>query len=107
MRVALKSGAYTARSVIASCQRSVNLYGEANPEDAPVPFTYYPTPGLRALSTAPTAGRGRGLYRASNGVLYAVVGRTLYRVVNVETGATVYPTPVEPMTGDAPCTPTE
>ena len=80
MRVALKSGAYTARSVIASCQRSVNLYGEANPEDAPVPFTYYPTPGLRGLSTPPVEGRGRGLYRASNGVLYAVVGRTLYRV---------------------------
>lgn len=80
MRVALKSGAYTARSVIANCQRSVNLYGEANPEDAPVPFTYYPTPGLRPLSSPSTTGQGRGLYRASNGVLYAVVGNTLYRV---------------------------
>lgn len=80
MRVALKSGAYTARSVIANCQRSVNLYAEQNPEDAPVPFTYYPTPGLRALSSPPTAGRGRGLYRASNGLLYAVVGQSLYSV---------------------------
>lgn len=80
MRVALKTGAYVARSVIASCQRSVNLYAENNPEDAPMPFTYYPTPGLRALSSPPAAGQGRGLYRASNGALYAVVGRTLYTV---------------------------
>lgn len=80
MRVALKSGAYTARSVIASCQRSVNLYGETNPEDAPVPFSYYPTPGLRALSSPPTAGAGRGLYRGSNGLLYAVVALSLYRI---------------------------
>lgn len=80
MRVALKTGAYTARSVIASCQRSLNLYAEQNPEDAPVPFTYYPTPGLRALSAPPVAGAGRGLYRASNGLLYAVAGQNLYVV---------------------------
>jgi hypothetical protein len=82
MRVALKTGAYVARSVIANCQRSVNLYAEANPEDAPVPFSYYPTPGLRALSSAPTPAAGRGLYRASNGALYAVVGRVLYKVAS-------------------------
>ena len=78
-RIPLKSGAYQARSVIANAQRCVNLYGEANPEDAPCPFTYYPTPGLVALAT-PTAGAGRGLYRASNGALYAVVGSTVYYV---------------------------
>lgn len=80
MRIALKGGAYVARSVIANAQRSLNLYAEANPDDAPVPFTYYPTPGLVTLATPPTTARGRGLYRASNGVLYAVVGQTLYRV---------------------------
>jgi len=80
MRVALKGGAYTARSVIANCQRCVNLYGEANPEGAPAPFTYYPTPGLVSLATPPTQDRGRGIYRASNGLLYAVVGQTFYKV---------------------------
>lgn len=78
-RIALKTGAYQARSVIANAQRSVNLYAEANPDDAPCPFTYYPTPGLTTLAT-PTPGRGRGLYRASNGTLYAVVGQTVYSV---------------------------
>ena len=82
MRVALKTGAYVSRSVIASCQRSLNLYAEQNPEDAPVPFTYYPTPGLRALSSPPAAGRGRGVYRGSDGRLYVVVGQTLYRVAS-------------------------
>ena len=75
MRVALKSGAYQARSIIANCQRSVNLYGEQNPEDAPVPFTYYPTPGLVAFGAPAQTGPGRGIYRASNGVLYAVVNQ--------------------------------
>jgi len=79
-RIPLKGGAYTARSVIANCQRSVNLYGEPNPEDAPCPFTYYPTPGLRLLANAPTPAAGRGLYRASNGALYAVVGANVYFV---------------------------
>lgn len=76
----LKIGAYMARSVIASCQRCVNLFGEANPEDAPVPYTYYPTPGLRPLSTPPVAGVGRGLYRASDGLLYGVVEQNLYLI---------------------------
>ena len=82
MRVALKTGAYVARSVIASCQRSVNLYAEANPEDAPCPFTYYPTPGLVPLGAPPTPGAGRGVYKASNNVLYTVVGNTLYSVTS-------------------------
>lgn len=78
-RIALKTGAYVDRSVIANCQRSVNLYAQQNPEDAPCPFTYYPTPGLVTIAT-PTAGVGRGLYRASSGMLYAVIGQTLYAV---------------------------
>ena len=79
-RVPLKSGAYEARSIIANAQRCVNLYGEANPEDAPAPFSFYPTPGLVSLGTPATAGRGRGLFAASNGLLYAVVGQTVYEV---------------------------
>ena len=42
-------------------------------------MTYYPTPGLRLLATPP-AGAGRGLFKASNGVLYAAIGSTLYSV---------------------------
>lgn len=76
--VALNGGAYSARSIIAGAQRCVNLFAEKNPEGAPVQFTYYPTPGLVLLAAPPTAGAGRGLYRASNGVVYVVVGRYLY-----------------------------
>ena len=79
-KVPLRGGAYTARSIIANAQRCVNLYGEANPEDAPAPMTYYPTPGLTTLGTPPAAGAGRGLYAASSGQLYAVVGSNLYAV---------------------------
>lgn len=99
-RVPLKSGAYEARSIIANAQRCVNLYGEANPEDAPAPFSFYPTPGLVTLGTPGTAGRGRGLYTASNGLLYAVAGQILYLVqsdwsfVEVGTLGTVATTPV-------------
>ena len=78
-RVALTLGAYTDRSIIANCQRCLNLFPRANPEGHPVPFTFYPTPGLARLAT-PTAGAGRGLWRASNGVLYGVVGQTFYKI---------------------------
>ena len=61
-------------------QRCVNLYAEKNPEDAPVPFTYYPTPGLVSLGNPGAQGVGRGLYTASNGTLYSVVGQNLYSV---------------------------
>jgi len=79
MKVALTSGAYEARSLIADCQRCVNLYPENNPSDSPFPTTHYPTAGLRLLGTAPT-GVYRCLYPASNGALYAVIGSTVYQV---------------------------
>lgn len=78
-RVPLTQGAYTAKSLIAACQRSVNLYIEPNPPDSPVPFTHYLTPGTLPLAT-PAPGVARGLYRATNGALYAVVGRSVYSV---------------------------
>ncbi len=99
-RIPLNSGAYTTRSLIAGAQRCVNLFAEKNPENSPVEFTYYPTPGLRTLSTPPVAGRGRGLFRASNNVLYGVVGRTLYSIASdwswtaLGTLAADLPTPV-------------
>lgn len=79
-RVALKTGAYTSRSVIAGAQRCVNLFAEKNEGDDPVPYSYYPTSGLRPLSTPPSPGRGRGLFRASNNTLYAVVGNGIYSI---------------------------
>lgn len=80
MRIPLIGGAYQARSVIADAQRCLNLYAESNPKDAAAPFTYYPAPGLKPLVQAPNHEMVRGLYRATNGVLYAVIGPTLYEV---------------------------
>jgi hypothetical protein len=80
MKIPLKGGAYTARSLIANAQRCVNLFPEKNPEDAAAEFTHYTTPGLVALATAPNSAPVRGLYTASNGKLYAVVGHKVYYV---------------------------
>lgn len=81
-RALLTGGAYSARSLIANCQRSINLYAESNPESSspPVPVTQYPTPGLILLGTAPDATVMRMVYRASNGDLYAVCGPSVYYV---------------------------
>jgi hypothetical protein len=80
MKIPLNSGAYTARSIVASAQTCINLYPEQNPEniDPPSPFTHYPRPGLLPLSSPSVQGRGRGLYRASNGDLYGCSGNTVY-----------------------------
>lgn len=80
MRVPLIGGSYKARSLIADAQRCINLFGEKNPPGSPSPMTYYPTPGLKLLKTAPVAKPFRGLYTSTLGVLYAVVGQNLYWV---------------------------
>ena len=80
MKVALVTGAYDARSVVATAQRCVNLYMEKNPEDVPYPFTHYPTPGLTYLGVAPLLAEVRGLYTASNNHLYGVVANKLYDI---------------------------
>jgi len=73
------TGAYQARSVIAANQRCVNLYAEQNPQDSEFPVTYYPMPGLITRATASVRGF-RGLYTASNGELFAVVGKNVYLI---------------------------
>lgn len=80
--IPLTSGAYSARSIIANAQVCKNLYPEQNPKETqpPVPVTHYPRPGKRLLASPPTAGTGRGLYRATNGDLYATVGDVVYFV---------------------------
>ncbi len=82
MRIPLLSGAYSARSVIASAQKCVNLFPEATPQDTspPTPVTHYPTPGLRLLGSPPVAGIGRGLYRSTHGDLFDVTGNKVYYV---------------------------
>jgi len=78
--VQLLGGTYLARSVIASAQRCVNLVPEINPGDSETPVTHYLRAGLRKQGTPTTAGQGRGLYRATNGDLFAVVGTGVYFV---------------------------
>lgn len=85
-RVSLLGGAYSAASVIASAQRSVNLYPEENlkTSQAPVNVTHYPRPGLTPFPNGaglPTAqANGRCCYTATNGDGYVVVGQTVYYV---------------------------
>lgn len=69
-----------AKSIIANAQRCVNLFVEANPADSASPTTHYPTPGLTLVGTPPVAGPARGIYTATNGVLFYVVGQTVYSV---------------------------
>lgn len=80
MRVPLIEGSYSTRSVIASAQRCINLYAEANPKSALSPFTFYSVPGLTSLAFPPTAGLGRGLYWANSDALYYVCGSNVYGV---------------------------
>ena len=83
MRIPLTGGAYQAASLIAGAQRCVNLFPESNPQaqGEPAPVTHYLTPGLRVIGTVPRLGY-RGLYTATNGALYAVVGNTLFRATS-------------------------
>lgn len=81
-RIRLLGGAYSSASLIASAQRSINLYPETNPEEsqAPVNVTHFQRPGLLRLSSPPSPGIARGLYTATDGTLYAVLNQTVYRI---------------------------
>lgn len=82
MKLIPDSGAYQSASVIANAQRCINLYPEINPKDTnpSTPVTHYQRPGKPLLGSPGVAGAGRGLYRATNGKLYAVVGVNVYYV---------------------------
>lgn len=80
-RIAIASQPYAGRSVIASGQECVNLYGEINQKDdpqAPSPVTWYPTPGTRLYADPAFAHKARGAYRTSKGTAYYVVGSQIY-----------------------------
>lgn len=79
-QMSLIGGSYTAKSIIANCQRSFNLFPEKNTPDSPFPFTYYLTPGLTVLRRPPVPGNARGEYTATNGTLYVVIGPNVYSV---------------------------
>lgn len=81
-RVVLASASYTARSLIASAQRAINVYAENNPVDAAAPTTFYGTPGRKLHSTIPGNGGVRCLFEASNGTLFAARGAELYRMAS-------------------------
>jgi hypothetical protein len=80
-RLALTGGAYQARSVIASAQRSLNLYPEPMPQQQgePSQFAHYPTPGLSLLGTLPQ-GPIRGIRQATNEAILIVAGSGVYVV---------------------------
>lgn len=80
LKIPLTEASYEARSVIANVQRCVNLYPEANTEDAPFPFTLYPTPGLKSRWSPASPAPARCAYTASNGNLFYVTGRDIYFV---------------------------
>ena len=79
MQVPLVGGFYKAPSLLAGAQRCVNLFPEANQKDAPYPYTYYLTPGLRRLVTG-TGRQWRGLYYATSGDLYGVLDDKVYYI---------------------------
>jgi hypothetical protein len=74
----LIGGFYQSKSINANSQRCVNLYPEKNPEDAPFPYTMMSTPGLSTLGNKPSNGTWRGLYTATNGNLFGVLGQIIY-----------------------------
>lgn len=82
MRVPLLGGFYRARGLVANAQSCINLYPEKNPESSqpPVPVTHYPTSGLDLKTSVVGPRVVRGLYRTSQGELYACIGNHLYFV---------------------------
>jgi hypothetical protein len=78
--IPLTGGAYTSRGLIASAQRCVNMYAEANPDGSESPWTLLPTPGLTLLATPPVSGPARAIYVASTGQLFYVIKNKCYLV---------------------------
>lgn len=79
MRLPLLGGSYVGRSIIANAQRCINYFPETNPKDSPVPVTYYQRPGLVPIARdATNVAPVRGIWRASNGNAYCVIGDGAY-----------------------------
>jgi hypothetical protein len=79
VRLPIIGGAYATRSPVGSAYRCINLYPEENRADGPQTWTLYQRPGNRLL--APGMGApGRGIYRATNGNGYCVIGQNVYSI---------------------------
>jgi len=80
MRVPLISSAYAGKNLISSGQECINLYAEINKGDpqAPVPVTYYPTPGTTLFADPAFLKKARATYRTSLGTAFYVVGQNVY-----------------------------
>lgn len=81
--IPLTSGAYASRSLIADAQRCINLIPELNPEETnpPAAVTHYMRNGLKSLGNGPPVqSAGRGVFTASNGNLFGVVGGNVYYI---------------------------
>jgi hypothetical protein len=82
--IPLVGSPYDTRDPIKAARRCVNLYPESNgqsdSETNPFPYRYWPTPGLRRVSSAPNNSQIRTEYTASNGDLYVVAGNAVYFV---------------------------
>jgi hypothetical protein len=76
MRIGLVGGTKQEWSLPFDAQRTVNLYPVLNEEGKEV-SALYSTPGLSLFSDIET-GQTRGMYYASNGRAFAVIGSTLY-----------------------------
>lgn len=77
MRYPLIGGYTKTRSLIGSPESVLNLFTEKNPPDAPFPVTHYLTPGLTQLADGSDFAV-RCTYTASDGVLWVVIGNTVY-----------------------------
>lgn len=75
-QVALNTGFYKAKSIIAGAQACKNLWGEKNQKGAPVEYTFYQRPGLKLLKGAGAA--SRCAYRSTDGRLFHVIGTEVY-----------------------------
>lgn len=86
MQFQLPVHSYRANSITANNCRLINCFAEAMP-DGKSPVRLTRAPGIAAFSS-PTSGVGRGLH-VMDGVLYAVVGSTLYSINSSGTAASL------------------
>src|ERR1700743_29310 len=81
-RIPLNGKAYVERSIISGAMETINWYAEENKDETrPVPFTYYPTPGLLPFSNPlENPAKARCTYLTSMGTAYEVIGPSVYAV---------------------------
>lgn len=86
-RLDLVGQPYQGKATIVSGQEAINLYAENNAGDpkAPVPITYYQTPGWSVYANPDLELPVRATYRTSVGTAYVVIGFSLYFLTSLQT----------------------